>query len=138
MSKAVLTPVFEEFPASNWRHVFRIFMYVILSKKSVYHEEMAMFKIMTKRIQSIVSPNVILTDRMLQDWFALNREDVLKSVRLGYEEAEIKAHMSHLEGIEDKLAIIRSMQSIAKSDGGLVSDERRLITYVAKEWQFAA
>jgi len=127
-----------ELAASKWRHIFMIFMYVILAKKRIYHEEMAMFIFMTKRMKSILSPNLVLTDHMLKDWFVLNREDVLQNVQLGHEEREIKIHMEQLEEVEDKIAIIRAMQSIAKCDGELRSDERRLIDYVARQWRFAA
>lgn len=127
-----------ELAASKWRHIFKIFMYVILAKKRIYHEEMTMFIFMTKRVKSILSPNLVLTDHMLKDWFVLNREEVLQTVQLGYEEREIQEHMNHLEEVEDKLTIIRAMQSIAKCDGELRSDERRLITYVAQQWRLAA
>jgi|GEM_PF-4859724 len=127
-----------ELAASKWRHIFKIFMYVILAKKRIYHEEMTMFVFMTKRVKSILSPNMVMTDRMLKDWFILNREEVLQTVQLGHEEREIQGHMNHLEEVEDKLTIIRAMQSIAKCDGELRSDERRLITYVAQQWRLAA
>ena len=128
----------EELAASKWQHIFKIFMYVILSKKRIYQEEMAMFAFMTKRVKSILSPNLILTDMMLKDWFMLNREEVMQRVLTGHEERAIKFHMNHLDEVEDKLTIIRAMQSIAKCDGDLQSDERRLITYVAQQWRYAA
>lgn len=128
----------EELAASKWQHIFKIFMYVILSKKRIYQEEMAMFAFMTKRVKSILSPNLILTDMMLKDWFMLNREEVMQRVLIGQEERAIRFHMNHLDEVEDKLTIIRAMQSIAKCDGDLQSDERRLITYVAQQWRYAA
>lgn len=128
----------EELAASKWQHIFKIFMYVILSKKRIYQEEMAMFAFMTKRVKSILSPNLILTDMMLKDWFMLNREEVMQRVLIGQEERAIQFHMDHLDEVEDKITIIRAMQSIAKCDGDLQSDERRLITYVAQQWRYAA
>ena len=128
----------EELAASKWQHIFKIFMYVILSKKRIYQEEMAMFAFMTKRVKSILSPNLILTDMMLKDWFMLNREEVMQRVLIGQEERAVQFHMDHLDEVEDKLTIIRAMQSIAKCDGDLQSDERRLITYVAQQWRYAA
>ncbi len=127
-----------ELAASKWRHIFKIFMFVILSKKRIYHEEMTMFILMTKRVKSILSPNLVLTDHMLKDWFVLNRDEVLQIVQLGHEEREIQMHMNQLEEVEDKITIIRAMQSIAKCDGELRSDERRLIAYVARQWRLAA
>tara|TARA_R110002020_G_scaffold168621_10_gene357491 strand:- start:178 stop:609 length:432 start_codon:yes stop_codon:yes gene_type:complete len=128
----------EELAASKWQHIFKIFMYVILSKKRIYQEEMAMFAFMTKRVKSILSPNLILTDMMLKDWFMLNREEVMQRVLIGQEERAVQFHMDHLDEVEDKITIIRAMQSIAKCDGDLQSDERRLITYVAQQWRYAA
>lgn len=127
-----------ELGASRWQHIFRIFMFVILINKRVYHEDMTMFIQMTKRVRSVLSPNLVLTDRMLKDWFILNREEILDFVKLGQEEFQIKRLMSQLNEVEDKTAIVRAMQAIAKSDGNLAGGERRLITMVAQQWKLAA
>jgi len=138
MSQTTLEFEPQELAASKWQHIFKIFMYVILAKKRIYHEEMTMFIFMTKRVKSILSPNLILTDVMLKDWFTLNREEVMQHVLIGHDERAVQSHMNHLEEVEDKITIIRAMQSIAKSDGDLQTDERRLITYVARQWRYAA
>ena len=62
----------------------------------------------------------------------------MQRVLIGQEERAVQFHMDHLDEVEDKITIIRAMQSIAKCDGDLQSDERRLITYVAQQWRYAA
>ena len=66
--------------SESWHKILTLMTVIILIDKRVYKEEVDMFVESVNQLNSQISPDMFITEKMAFDWFVSNRDDVKKSL----------------------------------------------------------
>lgn len=120
--------------ALEWKYLLKLLSLIVMMDGKVYQEEMAAFVAAALKLQTRLSPEIVLTEQMIRDWFINHRDDLKEIVdSLDYDQV-ITSIISPIRGLPEKELVLKAMMTIAQSDGFYHAKERLIIIKTARYW----
>lgn len=124
--------------SESWHKILTLMTVIILIDKRVYKEEVDMFVESVNQLNSQISPDMFITEKMAFDWFVSNRDDVKKSLMDPDHQKNIDRLISSLKHIAGKQHILKALKAIALADSDLHKAEISIIESVSRIWGLKA
>jgi len=124
----------EPFPPASWKYILKLLGLVVVADKKVLEEEIVSFLKSVTELRAIVDPTISLTERMLRDWFWLNKSALEEIVDSPYQDTGLCKIIAPIKSIPHKLDVISHMVKIAVSDGEYCDAEKNLIKKTCLFW----
>lgn len=118
----------------NWNKILNILCLTILADGKVYKEEVDTFLAVAKRMNKAISQNMILTDKMLLDWFALHRDELSLALEKNVRGAYLTDHLCQLDDPIITGPLLECMVAISRSDHDFHDLEVSMVARAAKIW----
>lgn len=120
--------------ASYWEFLLRLLGLIVMADKKVYQEETEAFTNAAVQLQKIISPEMMMTRKMALDWF-IDHRDRLKEITYTQDYArELTEITTQLQGLPEKIDVIRAMITIATADDAYHVKEKVIIQKTMQHW----
>ncbi len=121
----------------QWKHIYRLFSLVLLADGRVIPEEMSVYIQKTIELSKSIDPSLVVTEKMLLDWFVLNKARIMADINsLLYDSIIIETQAS-LKGFKEKRAVIRSMIEIGIAGGDYSARKQMFVRKTMLYWSIS-
>lgn len=118
----------------DWHNILTLFTVIILIDKRIYKEEVDTFVALAIKLNSKISPDIFMTQKMAFDWFVDNRDKVKRITEAPDSERRIDQLITSLSPLPRLDSILKIMFEIARSDNDYHKSEKQVIKLAAKQW----
>ncbi len=118
----------------QWQDTLTLLAMMIFADEKVYPEEVDTFKKAALELRDIVTPNLMLTNHMLSEWFKLHKDEIVESLKPWNYDASLAKLMERMNEIPNKKDIIVALMKIAIADGQRHVLEDRILVVACRAW----
>ena len=121
----------------NWNDALTLLCMMIIADGKVYQEEVQVFKTAAVKLRDAVSPGMMVTEKMAQDWFFLHKDRIAHNMLPPLRDAALAKVFEKLQSLENKAELLSALEKISLSDGHQHRSENLLITQACQAWGIA-
>lgn len=118
----------------NWNDALTLLCMMIMADGKVYHEEVATFKSAAVQLRNAVSPEIMVTEKMAEDWFILHKDEISRKMSTVFRAAATQEVFERLKTLPNKKELIIALLKIAVSDGHQHRAEHQLMLKACEAW----
>ncbi len=118
----------------NWNKILKILCLTILADGKVYKEEVDTFLVVAKRMNTLLSTEMILTEKMLLDWFSVHRDDLAYALEKNVRGPYLTDQFCTLDDPKITGPLLQCMVSISRSDDNFHNLEVTMVERAAQIW----
>ena len=119
---------------SQWNHILNLLAVTIIVDGRIYKEEVDTFVDEALSLKEKASPNMLISKKMIFDWFVVHRDDIKKWLQESDPHKRVMQHIHALGKNPHRKTIMSAMYSIAVSDGNYHKTEVDTLSLAAKSW----
>lgn len=120
--------------ASQWRYILKLVGLMAVANNRLVKEDTDAFLDEMMELRAVVDPSLVMTRRMLLDWFLHNKAE-LKAVIQGLEyDSELIAIFKEIRAFPYKLDVLTAMMRVGIADGDFGKIEKMFINKSILYW----
>ena len=120
--------------ANHWNEILRMLCMMVLADGKVYKEEVDTFVEAGMALRDELTPDMLLTRKMVLDWFVLHRAEISAGMDEFAYDNTLSSVLENLQDLADKRGVLAAMRKIALSDGFHHTSEKDLLQIAANTW----